>query len=207
MRALVTGAKGQLGHYLVPLLEERGYEVDCGEDWDYSKSPDEVYILHQIRHEQGVDNNYGVYMRSVQETADLLEDFSPLTRIVFCGSIIQDLGTSPWHLSRQFIAKLVDQFPNAWMPRLPQFVSKHVNPKRQYTGQILHELASGIKPTPLRPDALIEVVHARDVALTLVSLHRELIPKHMSLSTYISLAKTPGTWLNQIVEEIRDAHN
>jgi len=202
MRALITGAKGQLGRYLVPLLSGRGYEIECG-PWDgYTVRPDEVYVLHQIRYE--VETGYHEYMlNGPAEAAAILEEFGPKTRIIFCGSIKQDDGTSPWHLSRQFVSKLVEQFPNAMIPRLPQFVSKHVNPKRQYTGQILHELAKGIEPTPINPESMLEVTHARDVALYLACAVKLPIMQ-MSLATYISLAKTPGTWLNQIVEEIRE---
>lgn len=229
-RALITGAGGSIGWYLRTLLAGKGYVLHT--HWGDGAFPkhrfdqescysgfiglnsnnfgmvlmqDEAYILHMVRPSQ-LEDYPTTFAKGLMVVAEMLK--AEHTKIMIPGSIRElDREPTPWHINQRFTRELVEQFPNAMMPLLGQYISSRGNPKRMYLMQILHELAAGIEPTPLRPSDWIQLGHARDGARflweTLNGIPTTYVAESMQVGDFIDVAKTPGTWINEIVEELK----
>lgn len=226
-KALIMGAGGQLGSYLSEVLLEEGYAVTGAVREYHSKlhivpgvvygSPlslapfDEIYCLHIARPHFGENLTLSAMLeRGLNSVARVLEGARPDCRVLVAGSILQDEGTSPWHLDKQLTERLVMAYPNARMPRLHQYVSERGPIKTMYLMQILHQIARGEVPTPTNPSAEVEVAHARQGARRLYEtlqggdVSRERFETEaLSVEEFVERAQTPGHWLADVVEELR----
>lgn len=224
-RALITGISGQIGQYLKAFLEERDYHVDgtmripgCAPELELLErnTYDEVYVLHQVRHqpplswtaqyEQGVLN--GIKILEAAQTA----------KVVFAGTILLDdelAVPTPWLQDRRALAGVVASYrpegrsQSYFMPHLWQYVSVLGSPRRQYLMQVLHEIAGGVTPNPLAPNAPVVVGHAKDAARFLHALLNAPTAYQTArfrgdIRGFIQEAQNPDSWLGEIVREIQD---
>jgi hypothetical protein len=214
VRALVTGARGQIASYLIPILEASGHEVFKG---TFEDSPlgreieefDQIYLLHIVRDPEA---NLGRMLHSgVADVGYYLSFKKPGAKLLVAGSVLEFLPgmeTDPYRVNLELTGRLLNLFPNTLYPRLCQFVSPKGSPERMYLMRVLRQLARGEVPRPERPWDLVYPAHAQDGAHYLKGLMESTNPRYPNKEAYtierfIQAAQTKGHWLNGVVEELR----
>jgi hypothetical protein len=213
MKSLVVGHLGQLGRFLVPLLQEAGGEVtglgrDLREEPDYP-SFEEVYLLHITRPTWEIDLPFAL-QRGFMEVVKYIH-LCPEARILVPDShaALKGFGPKNWVKDKSLTRALVAQHcDRVVMPTLSQFISEWGDPKTMYLMELLHQIARGEEPTPARPSDWIQPDHAKNGALSLMEGLRgnwSAVPasKPIRVSEFIEMAKDPHSWVGEIVEKLR----
>lgn len=217
-RALIYGANGQLGSYLTELLIAEGTEVlqqtSATQTYalEYGEPFSEIYVLHITRPDWHMISYEAALSAGLMEVAYILDNARGAKVLVPDSAAALRPSTDPWSLdkalTRQFVANQPDSV-DVVMPLLDQYVSVKGPRKRMYLMEILHQIAEGRTPEPLRPADVVHPDHAKNGAIRLRNEIRGIRGPYpveeMSVAEFITAAKTPGRWIAEIVDELRGA--
>lgn len=219
-RVFISGINGQLGSYLTEHLLEQGHKVQAlyhgtrplpkgvepAAKWIEA---DDVYLLHIIRPAKDMPLTDSLEHGLLSVAATIEE--SPNAQILVPDSYAATQGVGPknWLKDKELTRKLVSMHSDrVVMPTLSQFISPRGNPSRMYLMWVLHEIAAGRYPKPQRPMDIVRPDHAKNGAFKLAEGMQGRWasvpePAAMTVSEFIHLAFTPGTWVECIVQKIK----